>query len=222
MSVDSVAAALASGGLLALPLALLGGILVGLNPCCIALYPAVAGTCCVNSTVKTRGTGWSAVAFVAGTALATTAMGVLAAIAGHAIVGIGPWPRYALATVPLVMGTHLLGWLALPLPRRAAWSGGGMAAAFAAGLLLSLVVGTCGTPVLAAILSYAAYKGNVAFGGTMLLSYGIGNALPLLVVGTAAGELMRRAVRPGWDGWSEPLGGAILLGLGYYLILTVP
>ena len=212
--------ALTTGGVAALPLALLGGILVGLNPCCLALYPAVAGTCCASAAAeRTRSVASSGVAFIAGTALATTAMGILAALAGHAVVGLGAWPRYALAAVPLLMGTHLLGWLSLPLPTGMLWRGGGIAAAFAAGLLLTLVVGSCGTPVLAAILSYAAYKGNLVFGAALLFLYGVGYGLPLLVVGTAAGELARR---PLWHAWSERASGVALVGLGYYLILTVP
>lgn len=212
-------ASLTSGGIAALPLALVGGVLVGLNPCCLALYPAVAGTCYATGLVdRSRSVASNAVAFIAGTALATTAMGMLAALAGHAVVGLGAWPRYALAAVPLVMGTHLLGWLTLPLPKGTPWKGGGLAAAFAAGLLLTVVVGSCGTPVLAAILSFAAYKGNLVFGALLLFLYGVGYGLPLLLVGTAAGGLARR---PAWHAWSERASGAALISLGYYLILTV-
>lgn len=212
--------ALSSGGIAALPLALVGGIFVGLNPCCLALYPVIAGTCCASGAVeRTRSVTSSAVAFIAGTALATTAMGILAALAGHAVAGLGAWPRYALAAVPLLMGTHLLGWLPLPLPTGTLWRGGGLAAAFAAGLLLTLVLGSCGTPILAAILSYAAYKGNLVFGAALLFLYGVGSGLPLLVVGTAVGELARR---PAWHAWTERASGAALVGLGYYLILGVP
>jgi hypothetical protein len=45
--------ALSGSSLLALPLALLGGLIAGMNPCCLALYPAVAGTCCSGEEVST-------------------------------------------------------------------------------------------------------------------------------------------------------------------------
>lgn len=110
--------ALSGGGFAALPLALAGGVVMGLNPCCLAFYPAVAATCCAvdRGALAVR----SAFAFVAGTAAATTLLGMLAAIAGHAVLGLGAWPRYAIAFVPLLMGTHLLGWARLPLPRAGA------------------------------------------------------------------------------------------------------
>ncbi len=220
--VESLQAALSSGSALALPLAFLGGVLVGFNPCCLALYPAVAATCGARGAFeRTRVAAWPAAAFVAGTAAATTALGILAAVAGHAVVLLGRWPRYALAFVPLVMGTHLLGWVRLPVPAAGATRpGGGAGTAFVAGLLLALVVGSCGTPALAAILACAAYQGKLFFGAALLFAYGLGNGLPLLLAGTGVGELVRRAgaAAP----WMERAAGMALLALGFYLILTVP
>ena len=43
---EPFAKALSAGGILALPIALLGGLVSALNPCCLALYPAAAATCC--------------------------------------------------------------------------------------------------------------------------------------------------------------------------------
>lgn len=54
------ARALSAGGVLAFPIALLGGFIAALNPCCLALYPAAAATCCGVREVGTRsgsGTG---------------------------------------------------------------------------------------------------------------------------------------------------------------------
>lgn len=221
---EAVQGALAAGGPLALPLALLGGVLMGLNPCCLAFYPAVAATCCAHAVAdRSHLVARSAAAFVLGTACATTALGILAALAGHAVVGLGTWSRYAIAFLPLLMGTHLLGWLRLPLPAPVGrWRGQGLAAGFVTGLLLALVIGSCGTPVLAAILSYAAYKGNLAFGATLLFVYGLGNGLPLLLVGAGAGELTRRAAKVEWQRPAERVAAVVLLGLGFYLILAAP
>jgi cytochrome c biogenesis protein CcdA len=218
---QSFDAALSGGGFAALPLALAGGVVMGLNPCCLAFYPAVAATCCAvdRGALAVR----SACAFVAGTAAATTLLGILAALAGHAVVGLGAWPRYAIAFVPLLMGTHLLGWARLPLPRpRAGLRGRGLTAAFLAGLLLSVVIGSCGTPVLASILSYAAHKGTLFFGAALLFVYGLGNGLPLLLAGAGAGALAHRAARSEWQRWAQRAAGVVLVGLGFYLILAAP
>ncbi len=68
---------------------------------------------------------------------------------------------------------------------------------FVGGLLLSLVIGPCGTPALAAILSYAALKGSVLFAAGLLFFHGLGNGLPLLIIGTAAGGITKRLDRSG-------------------------
>ena len=218
---DLLASALAGGSLLALPLALAGGVLTGLNPCCLSLYPAAAATCCASRDEHFSRTFWSATAFVLGIALATTVLGVLAAVAGKTMTAVGGWSRYVIAAVPLVMGMHLLGWIRLPIgnpghqiTRRGAVS------SFLAGLLLSLVLVPCGTPLLASVLSYAAYKGSVPYGGVLLFLYGLGAGVPVLVVATSAGGLAARLDRNGWLPWIDQITGAVLLGLGFYILWT--
>lgn len=212
--------ALAAGGGWAFPFAIVGGLIAGLNPCCLAFYPAVAATCCAGTHDRRCMVPSRAVAFVLGTAIATTVLGVAAAVAGHAVALIGRGPRYALAFIPIFMGLHLIGWLRVPLPaNRSAWSGGSMVAAFGSGLLLSLVVGACGTPVLAGILSLAAYKGSVLFGAVLLFVYGLGNGLPLLLLGTGLGTAVVRfqAIHRAADRFA----GLLLIGLGFYLLLRI-
>ena len=212
--------ALATGGSWAVPLAIVGGVIAGLNPCCLAFYPAVTATCCGSRNDRQQMVPSRAIAFVLGTAFATTVLGIAAALAGHAVALIGRGPRYALAFIPIVLGLHLIGWLRIPLPARGpAWRGGGAMAAFGAGLLLSLVVGSCGTPVLAGILSFAAYKGSVLFGAVLLFVYGLGNGLPLLLVGTGLGALVARF--RAMHTVADRFAGVLLVGLGFYLLLRV-
>ena len=217
--VDSIHAAASTGALVALPLAFAGGMLAGLNPCCIPLYPAAAATCCAGRCAESNGALKNAGAFVAGVATATAALGILAALAGRALTGLGGWAPYLIALVPLAMGLHLLGWLKVPLPT---FSGtvktGGVLGSFASGLLLSLVLAPCGTPVLASVLSFAAYKQSAAYGGTLLFAYGLGVGLPILVLGTAASTLALRLDRLGWRAWVDRVAGGALLALGFHLL----
>ncbi len=217
--VEALRAAASSGGLVAVPLALAGGLLAGLNPCCIPLYPAAAATCCAGRCDEAGSGVRNSGAFVAGVATATALLGAAAALAGRALSGLGGWAAYVIALVPIAMGLHLLGWVRIPLP---SFSGtvrtGGTIGAFATGLLLSLVIAPCATPVLASVLSFAAYKQSVAYGAALLLAYGIGIGLPILVLGTAAGSLARRQDRLGWRAWVDRASGAALVALGFYLL----
>lgn len=166
------------GSLWALPLALAAGLIAGLNPCCVAVYPAVAAACCATDPARqTRGFKTS-FGLILGIAAATTTLGVVAAVAGRVMGQLGRGVRYAIAAVPLIMGLHLLGWLRLPigsLPHRLIR--GGWFGPFGAGFLLSLALTPCGTPVLASVLSYVAYKGSMLYGATLLFLYGLGSGV---------------------------------------------
>lgn len=112
--------ALASGGIVALPAALFGGVLAGLNPCCVPMYPAAAATCCAVQDCgmpdeRKRSFG-AAVSFALGVAVATTILGVIAAAAGARLAVLGRWPTYAVACIPLVAGMHFLGLIRLRAP----------------------------------------------------------------------------------------------------------
>lgn len=219
---------LSHGSLLAPPLALLAGVVAGLNPCCVAMYPAAATMCCgTNSANACCGTSVTvkgrrlknSIAFVFGVAVATTLLGIIAALAGRIVGQLGPGVRYAVAAVPVIMGLHLLGWLRLPigiLPRRVIQNG--WLGAFGAGFLLSLALTPCGTPILASVLSYVAYKGSIMYGSMLLLLYGFGSGVPVVLVGTTAGQLTARLENTRYGLWSERISGTALLALGMFLI----
>ena len=223
-----LARALTAGGVLALPIALAGGFIAALNPCCLALYPAAAATCCgVRGSASARcgpqesGPRRSlsnATAFVVGMAVTMSLLGILAALAGR-VASTGHWLRYVVAVVPLVMGMQMLGWLHLPLPTFAMnESKLTVASAFGCGFLLSLVIAPCGTPVLASVLSYAALKGNIYFGALLLFVYGFGAGIPLLIAANVSSRFAQRLDFRGYRRWVDWATGGLLLGLGFYLL----
>jgi len=213
--------ALTGGRMVALPLALLGGLVAGLNPCCLPLYPAAAATCCAVRGEHVRPAFWNAVAFVAGVAVVTTILGIIAALAGGVLAGFGAWVYYLIAVVPIAMGLHVLGWIQLPLPQPGNLSARqGAVGAFIAGMLLSLVLAPCGTPILASVLSYAAYDGSVPYGGALLFVYGIGAGVPIAVAAFIAGGAATRLGKGTWQPWVNRIAGAALIGIGFYLAWT--
>jgi cytochrome c biogenesis protein CcdA len=161
----------------------------------------------------------SALAFVVGVALATSMLGILAVIAGRVTGGLGHPLRYVVAAVPLLMGLHLLGWLPLPLAKLTPKvSRPGIGGALGTGFLLALVIGPCSTPMLASVLSYAAYQGSPLYGGTLLFVYGLGAGTPVLLAGTASGSLAQRLDALGGRRWLNQATALSLLGLGFYLL----
>ena len=218
---SAIGGALAGGSIIALPLAFAGGVMAGLNPCCLALYPAAAANCCVGRECSPRRGAASAMAFVFGMAAAMAMLGIAVAMAGR-VTGLGSVGRYLVAIVPLLMGLHLLEWIHLPLDWGSRLSRVPMRAgsAFGMGFLLSLVIGPCGTPLLASVLSYAARQGQILYGALLLFLYGLGVGIPMLVIGTTAGGLVQRLDKAGWKVWVDRTSGAMLLALGFYLVWT--
>ena len=84
--------------------------------------------------------------------------------------------------------------------------------------MLSLIIGPCGTPILASVLSYAAYEQSAIYSGLLLFAYGIGNGLPLMLAGTASGTFLNRLESSRFRNWIDPGVGGLLILLGFYLL----
>jgi cytochrome c biogenesis protein CcdA len=196
------------------------------NPCAIPLYPAAAAACLVRGSTdedfrpsaRPHTSLINAVAFVTGMALSIAILGLAAAAAGR-VVGVGRWGRYLIALIPVLMGLQRLGWIRLPVRefKLSTRFRPGLGGAFATGLLLSLVIGTCGSAVLASVLAFAAYRQAFAYGGLLLFAYGIGAGIPFVTFGAIVGKLTQWIARKGYQKWTEFALGGMMLCLGFYL-----
>lgn len=215
--------ALLAGGnlLLALPVALAAGALAGLNPCCLPLYPAAATCCAALRRGTLRANIGTAIAFVLGVCAVTTTLGVVAGLVGGIFGRLPSWVGYALATVPLVFGLHLLGAVTLPLPKTgspAMSASGGIWMAALAGAGIGLVITPCATPVLAGLLAYVAATGDPLTGGSVLFAYGVGLTAPMLLVGLGSASFAARLAASGRWRLVERATGAFLVALALYLV----
>ena len=156
--------------------------------------------------------------FALGVAIATSLLGLLAALAGRTLRTFGTWPYFVIALIPIAAGLHLLGVVRLPLVRLQGSAAARQGGALAAGFLSALLLAPCGTPILAAVLSYAAYVGKVGAGTLLLFVYGIGLSTPLLLVGTASGAASAHLARSPAMPWIERASGIALVGAGLYLL----
>lgn len=213
---------LSRGSLYALPAVLVAGLVAGLNPCCLAMYPAATATCCATTASDRQRRLGLSLLFVLGAAFSTAVLGVVAALLGRAMGQLGAAIQYGIALIPLVMAFQVLGWIRLPLsqrlPVRIASSAG---AAFLAGMVLAIVISPCGTPVLASVLSYVAYKRSVLLGAVLLFVYGIGSSAPVALLGSAAGTALQRWGSPRSHAIVNSVTGALLLGTSFYLLWRV-
>ncbi len=206
--------------MIALPAALLAGVIAGLNPCCLPIYPTAVGACAALRRDTVRANLAMAATFIVGVSAASTFLGIVSGLLGRMFTGLGSWPAYVIAAVPILFGLHLLGAIRLPLPGESnlARKARGTTGVLIAGALIGLIVTPCSTPVLGGLLAYVASTGNPVWGGLLLFVYGLGVGIPILLLGTAAASVMARLAATGARLWTERASGIMLIGVGLYLL----
>ncbi|PWV65589.1 cytochrome c biogenesis CcdA family protein [Plasticicumulans acidivorans] len=174
------------------------GVLSTLSPCVLPLLPIVIG-----SALSVHRLG--ALALASGLALAFTAVGVFIAAVGFSLgLDAGVLREFG-ALLLLVVGAVLLSRsLQARFAQATAGLGdlgqnwlarlrfGGLGGQFALGLLLGLVWSPCVGPTLGAATLLASQSGQLAPAALLMLVFGIGAALPLLLVGTLSRQWLGR------------------------------
>jgi cytochrome c-type biogenesis protein len=212
-----------------------GGLLTSLGPCSLSLLPVTLAYLAgfggdPSPLAEPRSTlPWQrSLSFTAGIVSALVFLGGASALLGRLYGSLPSQIPLVVAVVAVLMGLNLLGLLPIPLPagpdperwRRLVPAPLGP---LAAGLAFGLASTPCTTPVLAVLLAWIAQNGRPLTGMLLLVSFGAGQVIPLLLAGTAAASLpsLLRLRRIGQ--WIPPLSGVVLLTTGCLtLIAQIP
>lgn len=201
-----------------------GGATTASNPCVLAMIPLlmsiVAGA---ETTSLKRSLAFSAL-FVLGLSITFAILGLISALMGRMLGDVGAFWKYLVAAVCLLMGLHLLGLLKfnLSFPRPANISKGGPIGAFLLGLLFGVVSTPCAVPILAVLLAYVGSKGNIVYGGFLLLVYALGHSALILIAGTSMGAAKKLIESKGLrkTNWAlQKIAGVIIILVGLYFLL---
>jgi len=206
--------------------AALAGVLSTLSPCVLPLVPIVLGTAASEHR-------YGPAALAAGLALSFTLVGLLVATVGFAI-GLDAGVFRAAAAV-LLVGIGLV----LLVPRLQAqvavaagpvgnwteerfggFSSNGITGQFGVGLLLGAVWSPCVGPTLGAASVMAARGENLGAVALTMLAFGLGAALPLLVLGTLSRDSLmrwRNRMMTAGKGVKQAMG-AVLVGVGALIL----
>jgi len=98
--------------------------------------------------------------------------------------------------------------------RASSWRGDGWAGAFLLGLSLGIVWIPCVGPILGAVLSYAAIKGNLFYGSALLFTYSLGLGIPMLGIAYGGKSVAGRLE------WTRRNSSRIKKAAGWVLVLT--
>ena len=197
--------------------AFLAGVLSTLSPCVLPLLPLVLGAAAAAHRL-------GMLALTAGLVIAFVAVGLFVATIGFAIGLDGEVFRIASAVMLGALGVVLLSGA---LQARFAVAAGGIGDAgnrllariapsglggqFIVGLVLGAIWSPCVGPTLGAASTLAAQGKDLAAVAAVMAAFGLGAALPLVVVGSLSREAMKR-----WRGrmMTAGSGGKYVLGGG--------
>lgn len=200
-----------------------GGIVTSIGPCNVAMIPLVIAFVGGQKNIGRKQSLLLSTAFVTGLAITLSILGVIVALVGGIIGGNSRIWYYVVAAVCIVMGLQWMEVIRLPLPDLAAAQREriktkGLLGALLLGLVSGLVASGCATPALAAILTLVMARGGIVYGASLLLVYGLGRGVPIVLFGTFAGliKLIQRMMA--WTTRLERLSGALMVAIGLYFI----
>ncbi len=201
--------------------AFFAGTLTVLSPCVLPVLPMVLGAAAAQGR-------WGPVFLAIGLTLSFVAIGMFVALFGFAIgLDEGVFRQIAamlMIAVGLVLampvlqtrlataGGPLSGWVD---NRFAGPSGANKGGPFGLGLLMGAIWAPCVGPTLGAASVMAAQGENLFAVTLTMILFGIGSALPLLILGFLSREVLIR-----WRGQMLSLGGGMKTLLGVLLVLT--
>ncbi|MGC5779465.1 cytochrome c biogenesis CcdA family protein [Methylobacterium sp. NFXW15] len=204
-----------------LGLAFLAGILSVLSPCVLPLLPLVLGAAASEHRLGPA-------ALAAGLALSFVVIGLFVATIGFAIGLDAGVFRVAAAILLILVGLVLM--VPITQTRLAAAAGpvsdwterrfggfstSGLAGQFGVGLLLGAVWSPCVGPTLGAASLLASQGRDLGTVALTMLLFGLGAALPLLLLGTLSREVLMR-----WRDRMMGLGKGLKAVLGLILVAT--
>lgn len=210
---------------LAVPIAMLAGLVSFLSPCVLPLVPGYLGF--LGGSARDRGRGrlvLAVVLFIAGFTVVFVAMGVLAGSLGRFFIQYGDLLTRILGVVVIVMGLVFLGLFARAQrtvkPR--VREGLGLVGAPLLGLALGIGWAPCIGPTYASILSLAITQADPGRAVVLAIAYSLGLGVPfvLLAIGfgwaTRSVAFLKRHIRT-----VNLIGGVLLIALGLLMVTGV-
>jgi thiol:disulfide interchange protein DsbD len=230
LDLGSLSGLLARRPVAALALTYGGGVLTSLTPCIYPMIPITAGVVGGQSSGRNAPLGRVVsltLAYVLGLALVYASLGLIAGLSGtlFGAISTNPWLYLLQANVLAAFAFMMLDVIPVPVPQRllaraASLDGKGRTAGtFVMGAASGLVAAPCGAPVMGALLTWVALTKSATLGFVYLFVFALGMCSLLIVVGLAAGGVVRLPPSGPWLAWVKRGFALMMFGAAeYYLV----
>lgn len=226
---DQIADSLRSGGKFQVIASFFGlGLLLAFTPCLFPMIPILSGIIAGQGrSITPRRAFILSLVYVLAMSVTYTLAGIAAGLFGQNLQALfqNPWILSSFALVFVGLALSMFGFFDLQLPaslqgRLAELSNrqrsGSLTGVAIMGLLSALIVGPCVAPPLAGALIFIGQTGDWVLGGMALFALAMGSGLPLIAIGTSAGQLLPRAGR--WMDSVKAVFGVLMLAVAIQLL----
>lgn len=201
------------------------GILLSFTPCVLPMIPILLGVIAGQKDPSKLESGWLAACYVAGTVLVYAIAGWFAGLSGTQLQAHfqNPWVIGFICLMLLGLATSLFGAFKIQLPssvqtklnNASVDTRSASISSFVLGVISSLVVGACVSPILILTLGAAISKGDPMLGSAIMSAMALGMGTLLIAVGFGAGWILPKA--GAWMKQIQVIFGFTVLGVGIYI-----
>ena len=204
-----------------------GGLIASISPCSLAMLPIIVGYIGGYSKEKPIKTFFQMLAFILGTAVVFTIIGIICAVTGKVFISFfGSYFGLIIASFLVVMGLKLMDILDFEFPTliKAFPKNTGKFAflyPFVIGVFFALAGTPCSTPILAGIMAFASVSENILLAILMLFLFALGQGLILVIAGVFTSSIKNT---PTFVKISEALlkiSGVLLAASGLYIFYKI-
>jgi len=203
-----------------------GMISVLFSPCHLASIPLIVGYVGgQEKMIQPRQAGIYSVLFTLGLFITIALIGIICALLGRMLGDVGNYWQILVGIILIWVALGMLG------VEKCSLSGSllyklnlkGMFGAFVLGLAYGVLSGSCTFGFIAPILAIITVQEKVMTGIILIILFGIGHCLPIVVAGSSTAAVKKLLENSAWNGagvWFRKIAGSTIILLGLYFILT--
>lgn len=205
-------------------LVFIAGIIAGIGPCNLSIMPILMAYVGGSEIGRQRGFALSCF-FALGTAVTFVILGIIIAVVGGIFGTSRSILYFIVAAVCILMGLNLTGMLKFNTSfgnslLNKTMDKKGLGGSFLLGMVMGLVGSQCGAPILLVILTLAFASGKWLYGAALLFVFGLGQGVPMVLVGTFTALVARMESFARWNAVLEKVAGVIIIIMGIIFLFA--